>query len=606
MGDGDPATVKIRKELRKEKLMEYLTNKAKNVSKPNVSEHPRRKPETTRPSALQTVKGKENIAPVIRFRQETKKVKPLDPLNNKNPYRKVLSVANKEKLQSDCCRPAQVKKSTLTATYTVSSLKATSLLKKPPNVSTQPVGKTVSVAKSSKVTFNPPQVKTYSARLSLGPVVTTRTGLIPAMIRPRVTRPLPAADARVAPSRATVLSSNATLKKIPPQRPPVARVPQPVLVKQPLRKGRSESTVTATSLPDKADNRPLKPTVQNSRVVMSRMQKTARPKIVDTLTKKTSVPIGKQAPSRTAVTVKGQARLKTNLPTARTAEQEERMKKLQEWREAKGISYKRPSTLVKPTGRHTAPEPEPSCATLRSKNDSRSFICDVDSCLADCIKLLTKAHHQGCQAAEVRTILSRLPPISQKFAKFWVCQLRLMELEGNLDVLPIFEKAVRVTVEPVDEIRALVFEILKKKDTQAYVEDVTEIETLGSGGQTEVGEDKSETTFLITGETGTSSNVKYKITATPGPSTQQREPMLVDGHEVRFFTPVRRSVRIESTSRRYPAGLREHDPCVASFAELLDNEEEEEAAGRDTMYVYRENEALKDKVVVRVVTEEDA
>ncbi|XP_077571290.1 cytoskeleton-associated protein 2-like [Stigmatopora nigra] len=598
MDDGDPATVKSRKELRKEKLMEYLTNKAKNVSKPNVSKDPRRKPETTRPSALQTVKGKENIAPVIRFHQETKKVKPLDPLNKKNPNRKVLSVANKEKFQSNCCQPAQKKKPSWTGASTVSSLKATSRLKKLPNVSTQPVGKTVSVAKSSRVTFNPPQVKTYSARLSLCPVVTTRTGLIPAMLRPRVTRPLPAADARVAPSRATIQSSKATLKKIPPQRPTVPQVPQPVLIKQLLRKGRSESTVTATSLRDKAASQPLKPTVQNSRVVLSRMQKTASAKTVDVLTKKNNVPVGKQMPSRTAVTVKGQARLKTNLPTASTAEQEERMKKLQEWREAKGISYKRPSTLVKPTSRHTAAGPGPSCATLRSQKDSRSFICDVDSCLADCIKLLTK----GCQAAEVRNILSRLPPISQKFAQFWVCQLRLMELEGNLDVLPVFEEAVRATVEPVDEIRAVVFEILKKRDTQACVEGVTEI-----GAQTEVGEDKSQMTVLITGETGTSSSVKYKITATPGrPSTQQREPMLVDGHEVRFFTPVRRSVRIESTSRRYPTGLREHDQCVASFAELLDIEKEEEEAGRDTIYVYRENEALKDKVVVRVVTEEDA
>lgn len=80
----------------------------------------------------------------------------------------------------------------------------------------------------------------------------------------------------------------------------------------------------------------------------------------------------------------------------------------------------------------------------------------------------------------------------------------------------------------------------------------------------------------------------------------------MNGNEVRFFTPVRRSMRIESASERYPTPLREHDQCVASFAELLATEEEEEAEMRgDTMYIYRENEMLKDKMVVRLLSEQD-
>ncbi|XP_033973786.1 cytoskeleton-associated protein 2-like [Trematomus bernacchii] len=105
---------------------------------------------------------------------------------------------------------------------------------------------------------------------------------------------------------------------------------------------------------------------------------------------------------------------------------------------------------------------------------------------------------------------------------------------------------------------------------------------------------------LIFGERGDSSVVKYKITATPGgPPSQQKEPVRVNGQEVRFFTPVRRSVRIERSSLRYPASLQEHDLCVTSYADLIseeDAERSEEQEGGETspsadntpMYVYRQ------------------
>lgn len=93
-----------------------------------------------------------------------------------------------------------------------------------------------------------------------------------------------------------------------------------------------------------------------------------------------------------------------------------------------------------------------------------------------------------------------------------------------------------------------------------------------------------------------------------GPQGQQREPVRVNGQEVRFFTPVRRSVRIERASLRYPASLQDHDVCVASYNDLIS---EEEKGGDSTlsvndapMYVYRENEALKDKVFVQLVYDE--
>ncbi|KAG7280951.1 hypothetical protein CRUP_022962 [Coryphaenoides rupestris] len=219
-----------------------------------------------------------------------------------------------------------------------------------------------------------------------------------------------------------------------------------------------------------------------------------------------------------------------------TAAQEERMRRLQEWRSAKGISYKRPPMPVRLRVRRTPPPPQPYWATMEQEDEARTLICT------------------GCPPEQVTGVLSRLPTLAKKFSKYWICQARLMERQGNLDVLPMFEEA---------------------------------------------------------GEKGHSSAVKYKITATPGGiRSQQRERIRVDGQEVRFFTPVRRSVRIERASLGYPAFLREHDPCVASYQDLLAEEGHEGGGGEQgtsggdappltctttPLYVYRENEALQDQ-----------
>lgn len=101
-----------------------------------------------------------------------------------------------------------------------------------------------------------------------------------------------------------------------------------------------------------------------------------------------------------------------------------------------------------------------------------------------------------------------------------------------------------------------------------------------------------------------------------GHPSQQKEAARVNGQEVRFFTPVRRSVRIERASLQYPESLQDHDVCVASYNDLITEEDAEESgeqkdcknklSANDTLiYVYRENEALKDKVSVRLVCNDD-
>lgn len=49
---------------------------------------------------------------------------------------------------------------------------------------------------------------------------------------------------------------------------------------------------------------------------------------------------------------------------------------------------------------------------------------------------------QSFPVEKVRDVLSRVP-MAQKFAKYWICQARIMEREGNLEVLPMFQEAIR-------------------------------------------------------------------------------------------------------------------------------------------------------------------
>lgn len=63
-------------------------------------------------------------------------------------------------------------------------------------------------------------------------------------------------------------------------------------------------------------------------------------------------------------------------------------KRLQEWREAKGISYKRPPMPVKPQVKRTAPVLKSFWPTMKDEDEAHSLICAVDRSLADCIQLL--------------------------------------------------------------------------------------------------------------------------------------------------------------------------------------------------------------------------
>lgn len=67
-------------------------------------------------------------------------------------------------------------------------------------------------------------------------------------------------------------------------------------------------------------------------------------------------------------------------------------RKLQEWRESKGISYKRPPMPVKPPVTRAVSVPQPFWPSMKVEDEAHSLICAVDRSLADCIKLLAEVN----------------------------------------------------------------------------------------------------------------------------------------------------------------------------------------------------------------------
>ncbi|XP_035515021.1 cytoskeleton-associated protein 2-like [Morone saxatilis] len=728
MEEAETVSILPRKELRKQKLMEYLAAKGK-LKQPNPKPYLRDDCQVKKPVTLKVVTGKENKAPAHSLSSDlTKTTKPPPRMafgiTNKNTVKDSVLTGRKSsrpRATTGQAQPKHTDNHVFTRMNSVVSSKS-SLNAASSNSAHTAVPKSNSRFGSSSNAVLSLPVKTVSSRMSLGPVVKTRTGLIPAVTQPRhgqsqnltqtSTKAANKSEANTSSSVSVSMKSAKAQRKTLPTTALLDRTAvtstardgikvqdhnksnsRPLLSKhsQPSCKSQFSSGLKSMSSNSNCTAAPIKP---SGRVGMSKTKQTAGqptdratklksegdgqknmkhcrvhsrtssgpagprcsssvmqaaeaelggkpktcketdskkgqisanappPKTGIKLTSASALPQTVPRPARTICytdqatdtrTPKGPARVLPHTEGKKlTAVQVERMRKLQEWREAKGISYKRPPMPVKPQVKRTVAVPLPFWTTMNEEDEAHSLICAVERSLVDCIKLLA----EGCPPEQVKEVLSRLPAVSQKFAKYWICQARLMEQEGDLDVLPMFEKAVGVVLEPVDELRTVVFEILKKKDE---IQASEENDAKDDQSSTPVSNNNPMMTpnparALILGERGDSSVVKYKITATPGgPPNQHKEPARVNGQEVRFFTPVRRSVRIERASLRYPASLQDHDLCVASYNDLISEEERrEEQRGGETspsanstpMYVYRQNEALQDKVLVQLVYDE--
>eukprot|EP00061_Rhincodon_typus_P006643 g27498.t1 len=69
---------------------------------------------------------------------------------------------------------------------------------------------------------------------------------------------------------------------------------------------------------------------------------------------------------------------------------------------------------------------------------------------------------QGSPPEQVSAALQAVPD-GEKFAKYWICQARLLEITGPMEaVIALFEQAVHNGAEPVEELRSALVETLVK------------------------------------------------------------------------------------------------------------------------------------------------
>uniref|UniRef100_UPI00398EBDB7 uncharacterized protein n=1 Tax=Pristiophorus japonicus TaxID=55135 RepID=UPI00398EBDB7 len=267
---------------------------------------------------------------------------------------------------------------------------------------------------------------------------------------------------------------------------------------------------------------------------------------------------------------------------------DERRKQLNEWLASRGKTYKRPPmpTPLKSAVKSVKKNLEHSFWEAIEEEEQNSLADQVNHMLDDCMKLQEK----GLPSEQVSAALQNVPE-GNKFAKYWICRARLLESAGTMDaVVALFEQAVHNGAEPVEELRsALVETIMRNANSQTAC---TEKEDNATDyfGESDAVTHLTTTMRILCDKMGGhgSSVVKYRVTATPqvlrGKEAVSRIRS-VGRQDLKFLTPVRRSVRIEHVSAAHPEMLREHDCCVSSLNELLAVEEAE-------TFVYRENQAL--------------
>ncbi|XP_040474267.1 cytoskeleton-associated protein 2-like [Falco naumanni] len=92
-------------------------------------------------------------------------------------------------------------------------------------------------------------------------------------------------------------------------------------------------------------------------------------------------------------------------------------------------------------------------------------------------------------------------------------------------------------------------------------------------------------TPCLTGASSTKLPISIKLQVT----SASRGKELPEARELKFLTPVRRSLRIDRAASHYPAMLKDHDPVVSSLSEIMDAEGE-------TQFFFRKNKALPEVV----------
>uniref|UniRef100_A0A8C0H0R7 Cytoskeleton associated protein 2 like n=1 Tax=Chelonoidis abingdonii TaxID=106734 RepID=A0A8C0H0R7_CHEAB len=255
---------------------------------------------------------------------------------------------------------------------------------------------------------------------------------------------------------------------------------------------------------------------------------------------------------------------------SKTPAAENRKKQLEQWLASKGKSYKRPPMTL-PAKKPTKKMVNLSFWNGMEEEEKRKQLCVMDKIngmLAECLELAEK----GFPSEELFTTLSSIPE-AEKFAKFWICKAKLLARNGTIDMTGLYEAAVCAGAAPIQELREVVVEFLKNTDNLPKPLLLYSAVSLSRVyvWETRPGQwDSSKAKLQLSGSFS---------------STLCRMKGLSDMQDLKYITPVRRSLRIEHAISRYPEMLREHDTVVSSLDEIIAMEDVNQV-------VFRKNEAL--------------
>uniref|UniRef100_A0A8C3CJG7 Cytoskeleton associated protein 2 like n=1 Tax=Cairina moschata TaxID=8855 RepID=A0A8C3CJG7_CAIMO len=274
------------------------------------------------------------------------------------------------------------------------------------------------------------------------------------------------------------------------------------------------------------------------------------------------------------------------VPKTQTAE--DRRRQLEQWLASKGKTYKRPPMVQ--SKKKPVREKLPVCRAVeeeeKAEKPEQLHLDKINNLLTECLKLI----EEGVQSEEFSAILSH-EPRAEKCAKFWICKAKLLARSGPFDVMELYKAAISAGATPLQELRDVVLDILKTAGQPPGGENAEQPVPWEPTTPCLAEREHMESTPSMAGSSLSSlpiSSIKLQVTSIP------RARELPEGQELKFLTPVRRSLRIERAVSCYPVMLKDHDPVVSSLNEILDDEE-------DTQYFFRKNKALPEVAEMEIL-----
>ncbi|XP_034966609.1 cytoskeleton-associated protein 2 [Zootoca vivipara] len=141
----------------------------------------------------------------------------------------------------------------------------------------------------------------------------------------------------------------------------------------------------------------------------------------------------------------------------------------------------------------TIKEPVESFWSTLQEEDEQGLLSDsVNKTLVKCLHLIEEGYPGDAIHSNLEKLIQSVPDV-KKFAKYWVCQMRLEQFRSTEKVLAIYEKAILAGAHPKDELRRTLADVMKKTKTiPASEECVEKVITLNHEAEVHLDEEKIE------------------------------------------------------------------------------------------------------------------